>query len=217
VSSSAHNKAAVAAVTQYLRAGKPIALAVTSVARQIPRGSNAKPPRLRFDRVVLRVLADLRSALANAVPQGTTAVLTLTAPIRLASKTTASIEELIRALLTQKSAPEPFTDSVHGNGIQIRIMRVSKSSAARVAGFVHNRDSDPGPLFDIAHELLHCMPKLERSRRSVIGEPRLVLALEDEPRWTETYRRVCEQVVAPADLKRLLLVATDGKVSPAVD
>ena len=189
-----------------------IAVNVALVASQIRKGSRVKPPRLRFDRVVLRLLERLRTALRDAVPSGVTVTLTVTAPIRLASRTAATVEEKIRGLLEQRSGHDELTDTINTNEVRIRLMRGSKTSPSTLAGFVHNRDSDPTILFDLAHTLL------ERARKGFAGsgEHWLVLAIEDQPSWTETYRHVCSQLFAPTDLQRVILVGSDGAVSTLV-
>ena len=78
-----------------LVAGKRVAVDIITLK---PRGSgqdNAAKPRLRFDKVATRVIERLQANLGETVPAGTTVVLTVTAPIRLASKTIASLEDKI--------------------------------------------------------------------------------------------------------------------------
>jgi hypothetical protein len=85
-------------------AGKRIAVDVTAIKQKIAeRGSLAKP-RLRFDRVALGLVADLQAALRESIPIGQTVIVTVTAPIRLPSKTAAALEEKIRI----KPAPKKF-------------------------------------------------------------------------------------------------------------
>jgi hypothetical protein len=54
---------------------------------------------LRFDRVVIRVLSDLRRFADGRTPAGATVVLTLTAPIRTPAKTATALEQKIAKLL----------------------------------------------------------------------------------------------------------------------
>jgi hypothetical protein len=186
---------------------KRIPVNIVTIESRVPRGSRLKPPRLRFDRVVLRLLERLRTALQDAVPRGVTVVVTVTAPIRQWSKTATKVEEGVRALLGKRSRHAGLTDTINGNEVQVRLMRGGKTSTSRLAGFVHNRDSDPAPLFDLAQTLL------ERTRKGLSGESWLVLAIEDEPSWLETYRHVCSQLFAQADLHRVVLVGRNGAVS----
>jgi hypothetical protein len=172
-----------------------------------PEGSHLKPPRLRFDRVALGLLERLRASLQDDVPSGVTVVLTVTAPIRQDSKTTLAIEERVRELLGKRSGRVDLTDTIHGNEVQIRLMRGGNTSTSRLAGFVHNRDPVPNILFDITRALL------ERVRQSFAAGSWLVLAIEDEPLWMKTYAHVCAQLFAKTDLQRVILVDSNAGVT----
>lgn len=194
-------------------AGKRIAIEFTSGGSPVSRLSGVAPPRLRFDRVVLRVLGRLRAALEDGVPSGLTVVVTITAPIRLPSKTAATLEESIRTLLKEPSAPGQLRETVHGNQIQVRTLRNAKTSSSKLVGFVHNRDSDPTSLFDLTGSMLRRIGSEPGSRKRFSGDRWLIIANEDEPSWTETYRHVCSQLFAPTDFERILLVDAAGLVS----
>src|SRR5580692_8847237 len=60
---------------------------------------NAARLRLRFDKVATRLMDRLQATLGETVPEGMTVLLTITAPIRLPSKTAASLEDKIQTLL----------------------------------------------------------------------------------------------------------------------
>lgn len=185
---------------------KRIIAEVVAVESQVRRGSKAVPPRLRFDRVVLEVFERLRAALHGELPTGVTAVVTLTAPIRLASRTTAAVEELIRALVAGKLARGQVKKTIHDNEVRIRIVRGRKASTSPLVGFVHNRDSDPTILFDLTQALLACADSICPSRSDTSSRRWLIVAMEDGPRWMETYRHVCAQIFTPADFQRVVLV-----------
>ena len=195
-------QAAMAAVGKYAKE-----VDVVVLEAQIPRRSKVAPPRLRFDRVVLRVFERLRTALRDDVPSGVTVVVTITAPILVPGKTIAAVEERLRALLGKRSS-RGLTETIHGNEVRIGIIRGAKASTAPIVGFVHNRDSDRSVLFDVTDALVQCLG-------SVKGRS-LAVAMEDEPLWTETYRHVCAQVFARTDFKRVFLVTTDDEVSTLV-
>jgi hypothetical protein len=227
-SSRERNQAAIAVVARHFRAtlkqgvdprdtylivsGKRIAVEVAAVGSRVSRRSRDAPPRLRFDRVVLKVLGRLRAALDGGLLRGATVILTITAPIRLASRTAAALEERIRALLGGRSARGQLTDTVHGNQVQIRIIRGSKTSTSKLVGFVHNRDSDPTILFDLTRSLLRRIGP-GRSCTGSSGARWLVVVIEDEPSWIETYRAICSQLFSRTDFQRILLVAGAGRVS----
>jgi len=181
---------------------------VIAVKSQIPRGSKVAPPRLRFDRVVLRVFSDLRAALQDAVPSGVTVVVALTAPIRLASKTTVAIEANVRKLLEKRSPRASATRTIETNEVRIQILRGEKTATSSLVGFVHNRDSDPTLLFSLTRALLR------RAESLSPGAQVLRVEMQDEPRWTKTYAHVCAGFFARSGLQRILLVDTDGKEVP---
>lgn len=192
-------------------AGKRIAVEVTAPEAGRLRRSRPKPPRLRFDRGVVRILGRLRAALPERLPRGATAVVTITAPIRLLSRTAATLEEMIGGPVRARSARRPLRKRVHGNQIRMQIMRGSGISTSPLAGFVHNRDSDPGILFDLTRALL----RVGAARRTAAfsGDRWLVIATEHEPAWIPTYRAACSQLFDRADFQRIVLVSAAGDVS----
>ena len=188
--------------------GERVVMDVVSVASQVPRRTKVDPPRLRFDRVVLRVFSDLRGALQDALPGGVTVVITLTAPIRLASKTTAAIETNVRKLLEKGASKASTTRTIETNEVRVQVLRGKKTATSPLIGFVHNRDSDPAILFSLTRALLRCAESLKPGARVLRVEMR------DEPRWTRTYAHVCAGVFGRNGFQRILLVDTDGKEVP---
>jgi hypothetical protein len=203
-----------AVVRQFLASDHAKVEVVTvAVGAKVSRRSSVKAPRLRFDRVVLSLFGRLREALQSGIPKGVTVVVTVTAPIRLASKTAVALEESIRALVGKRSTRRRLEGTIHGNEIQIRVMKsAAKTSTSNFAGFVHNRDSDPGVLFEMVDSLLRGLAVVKRGRTRRSGERWLVVAIEGAPTLLETYRRVCEQLFAGADFQRIVLVHADGRV-----
>jgi hypothetical protein len=227
-SSSQLERAAIMAVARHFRAtleqgadprdayliiaGKRIAVEVAAPEAGLFRRSRPKAPRLRFDRVVVGLLGRLRVALAERVPQRTTAVVTITAPIRLASKTAAALEEMIGRLPRARSARRAVRKTVNGNQVRVQIMRSGGTSRSPLAGFVHNRDSDPGVLFDLTRALLRIGPS-GHSLRGFSGDRWLVIAAEQERAWIPTYRHACSELFVRADFQRIVLVSAAGDVS----
>jgi len=194
-------------------AGKRIAVEVVAAESQVSRGSRTSAPRLRFDRVALRLLERLRQAVPAGAPDGATVIATITAPIRLPSRTAATLEESIRVLLAKRSARRRLSATVHGNQAQIAILRGGRNSPPRLIGFVHNRDSDPRVLFDLTRSLLRSVDTLPRPGTPVPGERWLVVAYEGGPSWLPTYRHICAQLAGRQHPQRILLVDGDGRVS----
>ena len=102
------------------------------------RPSAATKPRLRFDKVAVGPIRRLDDALRDVIPDGKTVIVTVTAPIRLASKTRASLEEKIAALLAQRERVN-FKAAMHGNQICVRIVASAKGTQ-KLIGYVHNPD-----------------------------------------------------------------------------
>ena len=135
-------------------AGKRVAVDITTLKQRGPGQDNAAKPRLRFDKVATRLLERLQATLGEAVPDGMTVLLTITAPIRLPSKTAASLEDKIQTLLQRGSPGRDAKNTIHGNRVQIRLLRGESERAPKMVGFVHNSDSDPLLLLDMTRELL---------------------------------------------------------------
>jgi hypothetical protein len=227
-SSRARKQAALAVVAGHLRAtleqgsdprdthliiaGKRIAVEATAADSQVSRSSRNTAPRLRFDRVALGLLERLRAAVRARALNGAT-VVTITAPIRLPSRTAATLEESIQLLVGRTSARRQLTTTVHGNRVRIAILQAGRKSGSKLIGFVHNRDSDPQVLFELTSSLLRRIGTVQRSRAGFSGERWLVVAYEEGPQWIPTYRHICSQLVGGRDFQRILLVGADGRVS----
>src|SRR5579862_8231056 len=77
-------------------AGKRIAVDSAALTRRGTGQGEAAKPRLRFDKVVIKLMERLQSTCGEIVPEGMTVLLTVTAPIRLAAKTAAALEDKIQ-------------------------------------------------------------------------------------------------------------------------
>jgi hypothetical protein len=103
--------------------------------------------RFRFDKVAIRMIERLQANLADAVPAGIAVVVTIAAPIRLASKTTVSVEEQVRTLLQRGATERDKRLTIHGNHVGIRFVRHASPQASKIIGFVHNPDTNPLRMF----------------------------------------------------------------------
>jgi hypothetical protein len=120
----------------YLRvAGKRVAVDIATLKRHSPGQSNVVKLRLRFDKVATRLVARLQAAVAETVPDGMTVLLTITAPIRLPSKTAASLEDKVHTLLGRGSAGRAEKVTIHGNRVQIHLLGHDSERAPRMIGF----------------------------------------------------------------------------------
>lgn len=114
-------------------------------------------PRLRRDKVVRRLVADLQSSLRDAIPAGTVVLFTVTAPIRLPARTAQAIDELARACVARHRRSGATRTAarrvLHGNGVCIRLVRCHAPGPCAL-GFVHNPDLDARAILDMAeHDL----------------------------------------------------------------
>ncbi len=228
--STERTEVAIAAVAKHFRAacgpgtnsqkvyltvgGKRVALEVVAVASRASRAKGAVPPRLRFDRVVLELFARLRRSLIESVPEAVTVLVTVTAPIRLSTKTAAVLIQRIRVLLAKQPARAQFSDIIHDNQVQVRIRR-GAIVAGKVAAFVHNRDSDPSILFDLSETLLRSAASIGRTRTKAADERWLVVVHEEAALWDKTYQHVCAQLFAQTVFQRILIVGPRGQVAVA--
>jgi len=176
-------------------------------------------PRLRFDRVALGFIRRVREALAASVPEGRTIVVSVTAPIRMASKTAAVVGQTIRQRLERRSARLQIEETINGNQIRARLAQDVSGRAAKVVGYVHNPDSDPQILFDITESLLRHVGAAanKRMHESSTGDRWLILACDGGLPHSETYEQVLSQLAIPGGFEKLLLVLPDGRVESLGD
>lgn len=200
----------------YLTMGrKRISLDVVVIALRKTTSSAPSKPRLRFDRVALGLIRRLQTALAQSVPAGHTVVITVTAPIRLASRTTFEMAEAIRQRLGRRPARLEIDEMMNGNRIQARLMKDVSRRASKVVGYVHNPDSDPQTLFDITEVLLRHIGAAVRKRAvgKFAGDRWLALVCgEGGCPYFETYQQVFSQLAIPTGFDKVLLVLPAGRV-----
>jgi hypothetical protein len=187
-------------------AGKRIAVDVATL--KAGQGETAKI-RLRFDKVVIRLMDRLQAALGEIVPDGTTVLLTVTAPIRLASKTASVLEDKVQALLGRRSPVRDEEDTIQGNRVRIRLSRHGSERAPKLIGFVHNPDSDPLRLLDVTSELLALIGS-EAGRRA--GDRWLVVASAGGAAYLDAYRYIVSQLRTATDFTKILMVLGDGRI-----
>ncbi len=195
----------------YLSIGKRrIELDIAVIEPRVAVGGGLAKPRLRFDRVALRLVQRLQTDLHEAVPEGTTAIVTVTAPIRLPAKTIVGLQEKILVCLAEKSTRAELSDTIHGNEIRVRIVGGSPAGASRVIGYVHNPDCNGDVLLDATESLLACLGGKTGRRRSpiVVGERWLAIVNEGGPN-AETYRQVYAQLDMPTAFTKIVMVAGD--------
>ncbi len=127
------------------------------LAQDILKGKRLSAAQLglRFDKVVVDVLADLRSFVeAAAAGDDLCFAVTISAPVRRRAATVDDLKTKMVSLLS-KGVPQADIDAVsHGNKVRLRLMKHSKSTPTRLIGFVHNPESASEPLLDLAEQWL---------------------------------------------------------------
>jgi hypothetical protein len=196
-------------------AGKRVAVDITTLERRGTGQGNAAKPRLRFDKVPTRLIERLQATLGETVPDGMTVLLTITAPIRLPSKTAASLEDKIQTLLRRGSPGRDAKDTIHGNRVQIRLLRDESERAPKMIGFVHNSYSDPLLLLNMTRDLLELI-SAEAGRRALTsrlaGDRWPVVISAGGISCLEVYRYIYSQLRMATDFKKILMVFGDGRV-----
>src|SRR5215471_14211660 len=179
-------------------AGKRVAVDITTLKRRGTGRGNAAKLRLRFDKVATRLIQRLQATLGETVPDGMTVLVTITAPIRLPSKTAVALEDKIQTLLGRGSPGRDQKDTIHGNRVQIRLLRNKSERAPKMIGFVHNSDSDPLLLLNMTRELLELI-SAEAGRRATrpAGDRWLAVISAGGISYLQAYRYIYSQLRMP--------------------
>ncbi|MBW8808762.1 MAG: hypothetical protein JF591_07980 [Lysobacter sp.] len=174
----------------------------------------ATAPRLRFDKVALRLISRLQAALSPRVPDGKVVILTVTAPIRLPAKTAAELERHVGECLRRGAMNVEISDTICANQTRVRFAKGIAGPASKVIVFVHNPDTDPRVLFDLTTGLLKRIGAAAEQRPPVAfsGDRWLVIADEQGSARIETYRHVYSQLRIASDFSKILVVLADGQV-----
>ncbi len=193
--------------------GKRIGVDLATLKRRGIGQGNAAKLRLRFDKVATRLIERLQATLRETVPDGTTVLLTVTAPIRLPSKTAGELEDKIQTLLGRGSPGRDVKCTIHGNPVQIRLLRDESERAPKMIGFVHNSDSDPLLLLNMSHELL-VLTGAEAVRRATrpAGERWFVVISAEGILCLEAYPYIYSQLRMAIDFKKILMMFGDGRI-----
>ena len=105
---------------------------------------------LRFDKTVVRLLSNLRNAVNKHIPQGTSVLLTISAPIKLPSKTESELCQQIIDSLNSEVRHKSQEFVIFQNKISIKVIDIPINQVETFVGFVHNPDRDPKHLLDLA-------------------------------------------------------------------
>ena len=194
-------------------AGKRVAVDIATLGRRGAGRSGAAKPRLRFDKVATRLIDRLQATLGETVADGTTVVLTITAPIRVPAKTAASLEDKMRTLLRRGSPGRDQKETIHGNRVRIRLLKSKSTRAPKLIGFVHNADSDPLVLLNMTGEWLE-LDRAEAGRRAPKpADDRWLVVISDRASGClEACRYIFSRLHTATGYKKILMAFGDGRV-----
>lgn len=203
-------------------AGKRVPVDMRILKRHRTGQGDGAKPQLRFDKVVTRLMEHLRATLGETVPNDKTVVVTVTAPIRLASKTAASLEGKIQTLLSRGLLRRDEKDTIHGNRVRIRILNNGSGQVPKLIGFVHNSDTDPLLLLNMTRELLELL-----NAEAGKGAAKLAPKRADE-RWLVVisargssclvaYRYIYSQLGMATGYKKVFMVFSDGRIEALME
>ncbi len=188
--------------------GRTVGVDVTTLTTHGRGHGKEKKPTLRFDKVVARVTERLQAAAGACAPSGVTVLVTLTAPIKLASRTAIAIDDTLRALVVH-SADEPHASLTGlGNRVRIQIVAHGLTSAPKFLGFAHNHGTDPRLLFNLTRELLDLANATARRRASARG---LVVMCPRNSACLDAYRHIWAQLTPAIKRHKVLMVFGDGR------
>ncbi len=108
---------------------------------------------LRFDKVAVRLLGNIRMAIEQEVPKKVTILMTITAPIRLPAKTEYELIEKINDFLESGIQHQDSVLIIFQNEVRLRIVP-SSEQITKFVGLVHNPDIDSKLLLNLAAQWL---------------------------------------------------------------
>lgn len=193
-------------------AGKRVAIDIRTLKRRGSGQGRAAKPRLRFDKVATRLIDRLQATLGEIVPDGMTVLLTITAPIRLPSKTAAALEDKIRTLLGRRTPGRDENATIHRNRVRIRFVRDESGRAPKMIGFVHHSDSDPRLLLNMTRDVLEILGAEAGRAPKRAGDRWLVVMSAGDISCLELYRAIYSQVRMATAFKKILMMFVDGRV-----
>ena len=133
--------------------------------------------------------------------------------VDIATKTAAALEGKIQTVFGRESRSRDEKITIHGNRVQIRVLGDASERTPKMVGFIHNPDSDPLLLLNVASELLELISTNVGGRATrLAGDRWLVLIGEKDISFLEVYRYICSQLRRETDLKKILMVFGNGRV-----
>lgn len=190
--------------------GRRVALELSPIAVRADRQDVSTRPRLRFDKVVLRVTDRLRKALGQRTPDGTAVLWTISAPIRLPGQTTAALRARIDDCLA--GGPAEIEELISGNSVRVRLVGGAPRLTSRVIGFVHSENTEPELLLDVAQSLLEGIGAATDRPTPPDAEGWLALVAQQAFWIGDAWRQVFAQLGVETGFAKIVLVFPGGRV-----
>jgi hypothetical protein len=130
-------------------------------------GVTIKQLGLRFDKVAVELLRNLRTFVEEEDLGGETVLVLITAPIKMPGKSELEIGKKIRDFLNVKVYSQDRAITVAGNEVWIRILKCPSGPHRKFVGLVYNRNSGVTMLLDLATKWLLKGKMHELPRRDV--------------------------------------------------
>jgi len=127
-------------------------LIATEIAKA--NGLSVSKLGLRFDRVVVQLLGNIRAAIEQEVPGKIVVIMTITAPIKLPGKTEHELIGKIKNFLEPGIQQQDSALTIFQNEVQLRFVESSPKQNTRFIGLVHNPNIDAKMLLDLAAQWL---------------------------------------------------------------
>jgi hypothetical protein len=109
---------------------------------------------LRFDKVVVQLLGNIRAAIEQEVPGEIVVIMTITAPIKHPTKTEYEIIGRIKNFLEFGIPQQDSALTIFQNEVQLRFVESSPKQNTKFIGLVHNPDIDAKMILDLAAQWL---------------------------------------------------------------
>ena len=181
--------------------------------RRFAADREQRAPRLRVDRVVLRVRDHLGAVAAALLPAGSMALVTVQAPIRAASQTIDSIEATLRALAAGGPTGRSRASRLFGNRIRVGLLPAPRRARSRLVCLVHTHDVDAARLRTMTRDLL----ALAALPAFPTGKGWLVVSTPEQSRLLPLYRHIFSQLGVGLPYRAALMVFADGKTGFLLD
>lgn len=116
-------------------------------------GMTVRGSGLRFDRVVVRLLRDIRRSVEPEICEGITVVMTITAPLKHPAKTVIAMTAMIKDLVDAGKFDKGKKKTVFENEVHLMLVH-SDSRNIKYVGLVHNPQVKANGLLDLAVQWL---------------------------------------------------------------